>query len=125
MLKNYGKIAGFIIVASLFLLILGVRYVLGQELVIMNFIAFAAFSIVAGVTAGAMLLYNLHKAFYLFTFGLAIGFIDLFRSFIINPEGNGDIIGILSLFMFSAFGLVIGMIIEAVLYLIKKMNNVQ
>ena len=125
MLKNYGKIAGFIIVASLFLLILGVRYVLGQELVIMNFIAFAAFSIVAGVTAGAMLLYNLHKAFYLFTFGLAIGFIDLFRSFIINPEGNGDIIGILSLFMFSAFGLVIGIIIEAVLYLIKKMNNVQ
>lgn len=125
MLKNYGKIAGFIIVASLFLLILGVRYVLGQELVIMNFIAFAAFSIVAGVTAGAMLLYNLHKAFYLFTFGLAIGFIDLFRSFIINPEGNGDVIGILSLFMFSAFGLVIGMIIEAVFYLIKKMNNVQ
>ncbi len=125
MLKNYGKIAGFIIVASLFLLILGVRYVLGQELVIMNFIAFAAFSIVAGVTAGAMLLYNLYKAFYLFTFGLAIGFIDLFRSFIINPEGNGDIIGILSLFMFSAFGLVIGIIIEAVFYLIKKMNNVQ
>lgn len=123
MLKNYGKIAGFIIVASLFLLILGVRYVLGQELVIMNFIAFAAFSIVAGVTAGAMLLYNLYKAFYLFTFGLAIGFIDLFRSFIINPEGNGDIIGILSLFMFSAFGLVIGIIIEAVLYLVKKMNN--
>ncbi|MCM3359150.1 MULTISPECIES: hypothetical protein [unclassified Psychrobacillus] len=125
MLKNYGKIAGFIIVASLFLLILGVRYVLGQELVIMNFIAFAAFSIVAGVTAGAMLLYNLYKAFYLFTFGLAIGFIDLFRSFIINSEGNGDIIGILSLFMFSAFGLVIGIIIEAVFYLIKKMNNVQ
>lgn len=125
MLKNYGKIAGFIIVASLFLLILGVRYVLGQELVIMNFIAFAAFSIVAGVTAGAMLLYKLYKAFYLFTFGLAIGFIDLFRSFIINPEGNGDIIGILSLFMFSAFGLVIGIIIEAIFYLIKKMNNVQ
>lgn len=125
MLKNYGKIAGLIIVASLFLLILGVRYVLGHELVVMNFIAFAAFSIVAGVTAGALLFYNLYKAFYLFTFGLAIGFIDLFRSFIINPEGNGDIIGILSLFMFSAFGLVIGIIIEAVLYLIKKMNNGQ
>ena len=123
MLKNYGKIAGFIIVASLFLLILGVRYVLGQDLVIMNFIAFAAFSIVAGVVAGAMLFYNLHKAFYLFTFGLAIGFIDLFRSFIINSEGNGDLIGILSLFMFSAFGLVIGIIVEAILYVTKKMNN--
>ena len=123
MLKNYGKIAGFIIVASLFLLILGVRYVLGQDLVIMNFIAFAAFSIVAGVVAGAMLFYHLHKAFYLFTIGLAIGFIDLFRSFIINTEGNGDLIGILSLFMFSAFGLVIGIIVEAILYVTKKMNN--
>ncbi|MBD7944306.1 MULTISPECIES: hypothetical protein [Psychrobacillus] len=123
MLKNYGKIAGFIIVASLFLLILGVRYVLGQDLVVMNFIAFAAFSIVTGVIAGAMLFYNLHKAFYLFTFGLAIGFIDLFRSFIINTGGNGDLLGILSLFIFTAFGLVLGMIVEAIFYLIKKTNN--
>ncbi len=120
MLKNYGKITISIIVLSMFLLILGVRYVLGQDLVLMNFIAFAAFSIVVGVFAGALLIYKLNKAFYLFTLGLAIGFIDLFRSFIINANGEGDVLGILSLFIFTSFGLVIGFIVEGILYVLKK-----
>lgn len=75
MLKNYGKIAISIIFISMFLLILGIKYVLGQDLVIMNLLAFAAFSIVIGVLAGAMLLYNLRKAFYIFAIGLLIGFL--------------------------------------------------
>ena len=120
MIKNYGKITISIIVLSMFLLILGVRYVLGQDLVLMNFIAFAAFSIVVGVFAGALLIYKLNKAFYLFTLGLAIGFIDLFRSFITNTNDQGDVLGILSLFIFTAFGLVIGLIVEGILFILKK-----
>ena len=120
MLKNYGKITISIIVLSMFLLILGVRYVLGQDLVLMNFIAFAAFSIVVGVFAGALLIYKLNKAFYLFTLGLAIGFIDLFRSFITNTNDQGDVLGILSLFIFTAFGLVIGLVVEGILFIMKK-----
>ncbi|MFJ8064831.1 hypothetical protein ACIQYS_09380 [Psychrobacillus sp. NPDC096426] len=120
MLKNYNKIAGIMIVLSMFLLILGVRYVLGQDLVVMNFVAFAAFSVAVGVIAGATLMYRLHKAFYIFTLGLAIGFIELFRSFLVGKEQWGDLVGILSLFIFTSFGLVIGLIVEGVLYLIKK-----
>jgi hypothetical protein len=120
LIKNYGKITISIIVLSMFLLILGVRYVLGQDLVLMNFIAFAAFSIVVGVFAGALLIYKLNKAFYLFTLGLAIGFIDLFRSFITNTNDQGDVLGILSLFIFTAFGLVIGLIVEGILFILKK-----
>ncbi|WP_144513170.1 hypothetical protein [Bacillus sp. FJAT-22090] len=120
MLKNYNKIAGIMIVISMFLLILGVKYVLGQDLVIMNFVAFAAFSVAVGVIAGALLMYKLHKAFYIFTVGLVIGFIELFRSFIIGNDGWGDLVGILSLFIFTSFGLVIGLIVEGILYLIKK-----
>ena len=120
MLKNVGKITISIIILSMFLLILGVRYVLGQDLVLMNFIAFAAFSIVAGVFAGALLIYKLNKAFYLFTLGLAIGFIDLFRSFITNTNDQGDVLGILSLFIFTTFGLVIGLIVEGILFILKK-----
>ncbi len=123
MLKNYGKVTISIILLSLFLLILGVRYVLGQELVLLNFVAFAAFSIVVGVFAGALLLYKLNKAFYLFTIGLAIGFIDLYRSFIMNPNGEGDVLGILSLFIFTSFGLVIGFIVEGIMYIMKKSNG--
>ncbi len=120
LLKNYNKIAGIMIVISMFLLILGVKYVLGQDLVIMNFVAFAAFSVAVGVIAGALLMYKLHKAFYIFTVGLVIGFIELFRSFIIGNDGWGDLVGILSLFIFTSFGLVIGLIVEGILYLIKK-----
>lgn len=120
LLKNYNKIAGIMIVLSMFLLILGVRYVLGQDLVVMNFVAFAAFSVAIGVIAGALLMYKLHKAFYIFTVGLALGFIELFRSFLAGTEEFGDLVGILSLFIFTSFGLVIGLIVEGVLYLIKK-----
>lgn len=120
MLKNYGKIAISIIFISVFLLILGVKYVLGQDLVIMNFLAFAAFSIVIGVLVGALLFYKLHKAFYIFATGLLIGFIEMYRSFIRGPEEFGDLAGILSLFIFTAFGFVIGLIVEAIYYLLKK-----
>lgn len=122
MLNNYGKIAGITSLLSLFLLILGVRYVLGQDLVIMNFVAFSAFSIVVGIIAAALLLYKLHKAYYVFIVGLAIGFMELFRSFIVETEGLGDILGILSLFIITSFGLVIGLTIEGIIY-IMKMNK--
>lgn len=120
MLKNYGRITISIIFISMFLLILGVKYVLGQDLVIMNLLAFAAFSIVIGLLAGAMLFYKLRKAFYIFTIGLLIGFIEMYRSFFAGPEEFGDLAGILSLFIFTAFGFVIGLIVEAIFYLLRK-----
>lgn len=104
----------------MFLLILGIKYVLGQDLVIMNILAFAAFSIVIGVLAAAMLLYNLKKAFYLFTIGLIIGFFEMYRLFIAGPQEFGDLAGILSLFIFTAFGFVIGLFVEAIFYLLRK-----
>ena len=120
MLKNYGKIAGITIILSLFLLILGVKYVLGQDLVAQNFIAFAVISVLVGTITGALLFYKLKIAYYIFTAGLLIGFIELFRSFISGMDGWGDLVGILSLFIFTAFGLVIGLIIEGILYFIRK-----
>lgn len=104
----------------MFLLILGVRYVLGQDLVIMNVLAFAAFSVVIGVLAGSLLLYKLHKTFYIFAIGLFIGFFEMYRSFITGPKEFGDLAGILSLFIFTAFGFVFGLIVEAIYFLLRK-----
>ncbi|MFF2752822.1 hypothetical protein ACFVR1_03555 [Psychrobacillus sp. NPDC058041] len=118
--RNYGKVAGITIIISLFLLILGVKYVLGQDLVIRNFIAFAIISVLVGTIAGAFLFYKLKIAYYIFTAGLLLGFIELFRSFISGNEGWGDLVGILSLFIYTSFGLVIGLIIEGVLFILRK-----
>lgn len=120
MFKNYGKVAGFTVIISLFLLILGVKYVLGQDLVIKNFIAFAIISVLVGTITGALLFYKLKTAYYLFTAGLLIGFIELFRSFISGMNGFGDLIGILSLFIFTTFGLVIGLLAEGIMFYIKR-----
>lgn len=109
-----------IIFISMFLLILGIKYVLGQDLVIMNLLAFAAFSIVIGVLAGSMLLYKLRKAFYIFMIGVLLGFFEMYRSFFVGPEEFGDLAGILSLFIFTAFGFVIGLFVEAIFYLLRK-----
>lgn len=120
LLRNYGKIAGITVVLSLFLLILGVKYVLGQDLVIRNFVAFTVISVLVGTISGALLFYKLKITYYLFTAGLLIGFTELFRSFISGKEGWGDLVGILSLFIFTAFGLVVGLITEGIVYMIKK-----
>lgn len=120
--KNYGKVAGITIIISLFLLILGVKYVLGQDLVIRNFIAFAVISVLIGTIAGALLFYKLKIAYYAFTAGILIGFFELFRSFITGKDGWSDLVGILSLFIFTAMGLVIGLIIEGIRFLFKKKN---
>lgn len=119
-MKNYGKIAGVTIIISLFLLILGVKYVLGQDLVVRNFIAFAIISVLVGTITGALLFYKLKIAYFIFTAGLLVGFIELFRSFISGNDGWGDLVGILSLFIYTSFGFVIGIIIEGVLFILKK-----
>lgn len=120
LLKNYGKVASITIIITLFLLILGVKYVLGNDLIVRNFIAFAVISILVGTITGALLFYKLKIAYYLFTAGLLIGFIELFRSFISGAQGFGDLIGILSLFIFTALGLVVGLLVEGILWIIAK-----
>lgn len=53
---------------------------------------------------------------------VVIGFAEFFRSLLVNPNNMGDILGILSLFIISSFGLGLAFIVQFTVNLIRKSN---
>lgn len=114
------KIGFFTGLTSFVLLILGVRTVLGQELEWKNYVAFGIFGLIVGIFSSLLLFYKLKIAFRIFMVAVALGFAELFRSFIMNTDGFGDLAGILSLFIITSFGLGIAFMVQAVVMVVRK-----
>lgn len=121
--KKLWKIGFFTGLTSFVLLILGIRTVLGQDLVIKNYFAFGVFSLTVGILASSMLFYNLKIAFRIFMAALILGFAEFFRSFLMDTSGNGDLLGILSLFIITTFGFGLSMIVQFIVIGIRKTKN--
>lgn len=118
--QHFGKFGVFTGVTSFVLLVVGLRNVLGHQVEIMNFIAFVIFSLIIGISFATILFYQLKIAFAIFGIAVIIAYFDMFRNFILNINGQGDALGMLSLFIFSSFGLGIAIFIEFIVKLIKK-----
>ena len=114
------KIGFFTGLTSFVLLILGVRTVLGQELEWKNYLAFGIFGLIVGIFSSLLLFYKLKIAFRIFMVAVVLGFVELFRSFIMNTDGFGDLAGILSLFIITSFGLGIAFMVQAVVMVTQK-----
>ncbi|MEK4404316.1 hypothetical protein MKZ26_07670 [Sporosarcina sp. FSL K6-6792] len=120
MINKLWKIGFFTGLTSFVLLIVGVRTVLGQTLVFTNYLTFGLFGLIIGVFSFLLLFYNLKIAFRIFLIGVALGFAEFFRSLLMNPKGIGDVLGILSLFIISSFGLGLAFIVQFIVILMKK-----
>lgn len=118
--NNYGKIGVVAGLVSFVLLVVGLRNVLGHDIEILNFVAFSVFSLIIGIAFTTLLFYKLKIAFYMFSVAFAIAFFELFRSYIQDINGQGDLIGILSLFMITSFGLVLALIVQFAVRLLTK-----
>lgn len=121
--KNYWIIGLIITILSFVLLYIGIRFVLGNELIFRNLTAFLGFSVVSGLIASMLIFFRFKVTFVLFGIGLIVGFFDMYRAFVSDLSGWGDLIGIMSLFMWSITGLVIGLLIQFGYYLYKKMKR--
>jgi len=118
--RHYGKFGAIVGLLTFMLLIFGVRNVLGITLEIKNILAFTVFGLIIGVGSAALLYYKLRIAFPIFLIAVVLGFFEMFRNFLSEMEGFGDLIGILSLFIITSFGLGIALIAEFVTYLVRK-----
>ena len=114
------KIGFFSGLSSFVLLIFAVRTILGQELEWKNYLAFAIFGMIVGIFSSLLLFYKLKIAFRIFIVAVALGFVELFRSFLMNSGGFGDLAGILSLFIITSFGLGIAFMVQAVVLVTRK-----
>lgn len=118
--NHFGKIGVTSGLVTFVLLIIGLRNVLGQEVEILNFIAFSVFGLIIGIIVATLLFYKFKIACSIFLIVLIIAFFEMFRNYIQNVNGQGDLTGILSLFIITSFGLVIAVITDFVLRLYKK-----
>ncbi|SKB02255.1 hypothetical protein SAMN04244570_2887 [Sporosarcina newyorkensis] len=118
--SRYWKIGFFTGLISFVLLILGVRTVLGHELIVNNYLTFAVFGLIVGIVSSLLLFYQLHIAFKMFMVVLVLAFAEMFRSFIMMDNEFSEAIGMLSLFIISSFGLAISVIIQFLVKLLKK-----
>lgn len=118
--NHFGKIGIATGLTTFVLLIIGLRNVLGQEVEILNFVAFSVFGLIIGIVCATLLFYKFTLAFSIFGVVLIIAFFEMFRNYIHNVNGQGDLTGILSLFIITSFGLVLAVIIDFVLRLYKR-----
>ena len=118
--SRYWKVGFFTALTSFVLLILGIRTVLGHDLVVNNYLTFAVFSLMVGIVSSLLLFYKLPIAFKMFMVVLVLAFAEMFRSFIMMDNEYSEAIGILSLFIISSFGLAISVIVQFLVKLIRK-----
>jgi hypothetical protein len=121
--NNFGKIGVVAGLSTFVLLIVGIRNVLGQPIEILNFVAFSVFGLIIGIIIASILFYKLKIAFYMFSSFLLIAFLEMYRNFIMNANGQGDLIGVLSLFIITSFGLGLSLIVQFIVILLNKKKN--
>ncbi len=118
--KNYLK-AGFIVAfLSFILLFVGIKFILGNEIVTKNIIAFASFSILAGIITLLLMLFEFKIVYTSFIIGLVVGFLLMYRAFLQDIPGWKDLIGLISMFAFTIISLVIGTLTQLGYHLFKK-----
>lgn len=118
--NHYGKVGIITGLSTFVLLIIGLRNVLGQEVEILNFIAFSVFGLIIGIICATLLFYKFKIAFAIFIVVLIAAFFEMFRNYIQDVNGQGDLVGILSLFIITSFGLGLAVVIDFILRLYKK-----
>ena len=118
--NHFGKVGVIAGLSTFVLLVVGLRNVLGVDIEILTFVAFAVFGLIVGIACASMLFYKLRIAFPIFCVALIIAFFDMFRNYIQDIGGQGDLLGILSLLIISSFGLGISLIVQFIVMLIMK-----
>lgn len=118
--NHFGKVGAITGLSTFVLLVVGLRNVLGVDIEILTFVAFAVFGLIVGIACASMLFYKLRIAFPIFCVALIIAFFDMFRNYIQDIGGQGDLLGILSLLIISSFGLGISLIVQFIVMLIMK-----
>ncbi len=102
------------------LLIFAVRVLLGTPLESENYMAFLIFSLTVGTITSVLIYTGARIAAGMFIFGIGLGFFEMYRVFMRDMAGWGDLIGLFSLFFWAAIGLGSGLLIQAGLKVFQR-----
>lgn len=121
--ENFWTIGLSIFFISFLMLFIGIKIILGNELIVRNLLAFMGLSLLTGVIASALVYFRFKLSFIFFIAGLFIGFFEMYRAFLSDMSGWGDLIGIMSLFMWAITGLGVGLLVQFGRYLYRSLKN--
>jgi len=110
-------------IISFIMLFLGVKGVLAQEVNIQNILVYIGFSVLIGIVTSLLVFFRFKVIFVTFMVGLVVGFFEMYRAFIDGLSGWGDLVGILSLFIWVISGLVTGILAQLGYYLYKRFRK--
>lgn len=122
--KLYFWVGLALFLLSFLLLFIGVRVVLGNPVSFRNAIAFMGYAFLAGALGGVLMFFKMKGGLITFILGLGIGFFEMYRLFFRNLSGWGDLVGIMTLFMWSLLGLGIGLCVEVIRFILKRATKV-
>jgi drug/metabolite transporter (DMT)-like permease len=121
MKKHKSIIIGLIVgVISFVLMFTGIKLINSTGITTQNIAYYVLFSLILGGISAIFHFYRLKYALIFFLAGIVIGYFEMFRRFMDDLDGWGDLAGLLSLFMFIAAGLIAGIIVQIVHHFYKK-----
>jgi hypothetical protein len=105
------------------LLYAGIGVVLQRTLTGRTMLGHFLFSLLLGAVSAILLYFRLFMAFSFYAGGMIIGYFEMFRSFIGGMAGWGDLIGIISLMVWIALGLGVGLLAELGYFVYKRLKR--
>ena len=121
--NKYLVVGAGVTIITFIMFFLGVKVILGNQVIIKNIIAYMVFSLLVGAVASFLIFFKLKMAFLAFITGLVIGFFQMYRAFLNGLSGWGDLVGVMLLGVWVIIGLVIGMLIQLGFYLYKRVKT--
>jgi hypothetical protein len=123
--KNRNMLINFFVAAivSFLLVFLGLKVISGSLLSIQNAFLLLGFCILLGIVSSLLYFLNLKSAYYIFSAGLVIGFIEMYRTFFKDLNGWEDLSALASLFTWILIGLFSGLTIQFIQYLYSKFGR--
>lgn len=123
--KNRNMLINFFVAAivSFLLVFLGLKVISGSLLSIQNAFLLLGFCILLGIVSSLLYFLNLKSAYYIFSVGLLIGFVEMYRTFFKDLNGWEDLSALASLFIWILIGLFSGLTIQLIQYLYSKFGR--
>jgi hypothetical protein len=121
--KQFWIVGLCVAILSFILITIGMTAVSTIGISIENYMAYIIFSLLTGIIAAVFIYFRLRIAFLLYIAGLVLGFFLMFYAFLYNTSGWGDLVGVLSLMMWTIIGLGAGLLVQLAYYLYKKFKK--
>lgn len=107
-------------ILSFMLIFIGVKFILGNPLTSQNILAFLGFSLILGLVSTVLYFIKLKVAYVVFNIGILVGYFQMYRLFLQDMNGWGDLTGLISLFFWTIIGLGSGLLVQLGFYFYKK-----